>query len=190
MRRLKGVVLILAALTVPAVARAQMGMPKHEFGVDLAASYTKIGSGCSSDCSGFIATTPVDVRIGFLTGGPLSVEPRFTFSYVSASGSHALMFDPDINVLFRIGQGSGLHHMMGLYVTGGVGIAILNAKISGGTSETTTQLSVNAGVGTRAAFGSAAFRPEAFFRYNFENSGKGVPSSIDVGARIGLSFFH
>jgi hypothetical protein len=31
---------------------------------------------------------------------------------------------------------------------------------------------------------------EGFLRYNFENSGKGVPSSFDIGARLGMSFWR
>jgi hypothetical protein len=190
MRMLKGVVLVFAALSVPAVARAQMGRPMHEFGVDLAAMYQKVGSGCSTDCGYFQVGVPVDLRIGFLTQGPLSVEPRLTFSYLSGGGGHLLAFDPHLNVLYRLGAGTGPHSMMGPYVTVGAGVAIVNASVSGGTSSTSTQLSVNAGIGMRSAFESAAFRPEAFFAYNFENKGKNIPSSIAIGARIGLSFFH
>lgn len=195
MCKLLGTAMVMAGLAAPAAAFAQMqhnmgGMPKHEFGVDLAAFYSHTGSGCSTNCGTFNVGTPVDVRIGFATSGPLSFEPRFTLAYITGGGGHLLSFNPDINILYRLGPGSGQHNLMGAYVTGGIALAVASAAVSGSPSSTATQFSVNAGVGTRMAYESGAFRPEAFFRYNFENKSKSIPSSYDIGARIGLSLWH
>ncbi len=182
-----GAGLMLAA--VGATAQEMGGRPEHELGVDLALMYTKEGSGCATDCGFFTAATPVDLRIGFLTSGPLSVEPRLTFDYVAGSGAHALHTMPGVNVLYQIGTGSGHKGLMGPYLTAGAAIDIIDVG-GGGVSGSATQPSVNVGIGDRVAWGTAAFRPEAFFRYNFENSGKGIASSFDVGVRVGISLFH
>ena len=179
-------------ILAPALASAQakggeMGAPRHELGVDLTLMYTHVGSGCSTDCSFFGLQTPVDVRLGFLGSGPLSVEPRFSLSYLTGGGGHLLQFAPGVNFLYQFGQRSGTHNLMGPYLTAGAALALVDAS---GTAGSSTQVSLNVGIGKRIAWESAAFRPEAFFRYNFENSSKGIPASFDLGARIGLSFFH
>lgn len=183
MRKLIGIAL-LAMLAGTDVAMAQQ--VHHELGIDLGLAYNHLGSlngiSCSSDCGTFSMGTPVDVRVGFASTGATSFEPRFTFNYVSHAGSHILRFDPDANVLFGL-AGSA---RSGPYVTVGAGIDIISAG-GGGSSETATQVSLNGGVGTRSPDG---WRPEAFFRYNFPNSGKGIPSSYDIGVRIGYSFWR
>ena len=180
--------LVAALAVVPAIAAAQHSMenPKHEFGVDLGITYNKTGSGCSIDCGSVQIGTPVDVRFGFVSSGPLSFEPRFTFGYITGGGDHVLTFTPDLNVLFRMGSSTA---RKGMYLTAGAGIALTSASIQG-TSGSASQISLNGGVGTRVPYESAAWRLEAFFRYNLENSGKGIPSSIDIGARSGLSLWH
>jgi hypothetical protein len=178
--------LVLAPALAMAQAKGGETSARHEFGVDLSLMYTHIGSGCTTDCSLFSAVTPLDVRIAFHSSGPLAVEPRFGLSYVTGGGGHVLHFTPDINLLYAFGA----HRVMGPYLTAGVGVDLTDVGVSGGTSASATQLSINVGIGTRKPWGTGAFRPEAFFRYNFENTSKGIPSSFDLGARIGLSFFH
>jgi len=186
---------IVGLVLVPAMGSAQvksgeMGAPRHELGVDLTVMYTHVGSSCRTDCSELKLMTPVDVRLGFLGSGPLSVEPRFTLAYVTGGGGHVLQFAPGVNFLYQFGQRSGAHNLMGPYFTAGVGLALVDVGVSGGTGGSSTQVSLNAGIGTRIAWESAAFRPEGFIRYNFENTSKGIPSSLDLGARIGISLFH
>lgn len=185
MRKLIGGAVLVAAL-VPMVAAAQHMDAKHEFGVDVGVVYNKLGSGCSTDCGSMNIGTPVDVRVGLMGSGPLSFEPRFTFSYLSGGGDHILFFTPDLNLLYRMGSSTA---QKGLYLTAGVGMALTSASI-GGTSSSASQLSINGGVGTRMPYGSGAWRLEAFVRDNLENSGKGIPASLDIGARIGLSLWH
>ena len=184
-----------ALALVPAAAFAQgraamAEAPKHELGVDVSMAFEKVGSGCATNCSGFVLSTPVDVRLGFLMSSGLSIEPRFTLNWVTGFGGHALQFTPDVNVLIPFGTRSGQHRLMGPYFTGGASLAVINTGVSGGASASSTQFGLNVGVGLRRAWESAAFRPEAFFRYNFENTSKGIPSSFDIGARLGISFFH
>ncbi len=182
----------LALVPAAAFAQGRAGMaeaPKHELGVDVSMAFEKVGS-CTTNCSAFAVSTPVDVRLGFLMSSGLSIEPRFTFNWVTGFGGHGLVFTPDVNVLIPFGTRSGQHGLMGPYVTGGASLVVTNTGVSGGASTSSTQFGLNVGVGLRRAWESAAFRPEAFFRYNFENTSKGIPSSFDIGARLGISFFH
>ena len=198
MRKLTSTLVAAAALVaLPHLALAQRtraaaaGGPKNEIGVDLGAAYSHYGSGCTTSCGAFEAGTPVDIRWGFMSNGPLSFEPRFTLSYFTGLGGHDLSFTPDVNVIYRMGRSSA---RKGLYLTGGLGFAIGNSSAPGprGTTISTsaTQLSLNAGVGKRIPMESNAWRMEGFLRYNFENSGKGIPSRLDIGARLGISFWR
>lgn len=198
MRKVTGSVLAAVALVaLPQMALAQRARPaassgpKNEIGVDLGAQYSHNGSGCATDCGGLGIGTPVDIRWGFMASGPLSFEPRFSLSYLSGGaspiGGHVLVFNPDVNVLYRMGKATA---RKGAYLTGGLGLAIQNFAPSGGSSTTATQLSLNGGVGKRIPSEANAWRLEGFLRYNFENSGKGIPSSFDIGARVGMSFWR
>jgi hypothetical protein len=195
MRKLtSGVVAAVALLALPHMALAQRGRPaassgpKNEIGVDLGAAYSHIGSGCAADCSGMGIGTPVDIRWGFLAKGQLSFEPRFSLAYTSGlSNGHDLAFNPDLNVIYRMKKSTA---RKGLYLTGGLGLAIENSAPSGGSSTTATQLSLNGGVGKRIPVESNAWRLEGFLRYNFANTSKGLPSRFDIGARVGMSFWR
>ena len=187
MRRLSGT-LIAALALVPAIAAAQHSMenPKHELGVDLGVLYSKPKGGDGV----FSIGTPVDVRIGFVTGGKLEVEPRFTFNYASGGGDNAYVFTPDINLLFGLGA-DGNHK--GPYLTAGAGVDLTHAKVStvlGSVSTSTSQFNFNGGIGTRVPWESGAVRLEAFARYLLKNTSKGLPNTLDIGARIGLSLWH
>ena len=187
----------VALVALPHIALAQRARsaaaagPKNEIGVDLGAAYSHNGSGCATDCGGLGIGTPVDIRWGFMSNGLLSFEPRFSLSYLSGGaspiGGHVLVFNPDLNVIYRMGKSTPRR---GMYLTGGLGLAIQNAAPSGGSSTTATQLSLNGGVGKRIPTESNAWRLEGFLRYNFENTGKGIPSSFDIGARVGMSFWR
>jgi hypothetical protein len=191
--------LMLPQLAHAQRARASNGGAKNEIGVDLGAQYSHNGSGCTADCGGLGIGTPLDIRWGFMANGPLSFEPRFSFSYLSggaysATGGHQLVLNPDVNVLYRMGKSTARR---GTYLTGGLGMAVNNfttTVVSGRTTTTTTtsatQLSLNGGVGTRIPMESNAWRVEGFLRYNLENSSKGIPSSFNIGARLGMSFWR
>lgn len=170
---------------VPAVAEAQHSMdnPQHELGVDVAIVYSKPSGG-----DGIIAIgTPVDVRLGFVTSGMLEVEPRFSFNFASGGGNNAYSFTPDINLLFGL---SADKNKKGPYVTVGAGVDLTHIKISGLGSNSASQFSFNGGIGTRIPYESGAFRLEAFARYHLKNTSKGLPNTLDFGARIGLSLWH
>ena len=199
MRKLMScVVAAVALLALPHVALAQRGgaaAAKNEIGVDLGAQYSHIGSGCAADCGGLGIGTPVDIRWGFMSHGPLSFEHRFSLNYISGLGApgHDLSLNPDLNVIYRMGKSSARR---GLYLTGGLGFAIDNSSTTTGgrtpvtTSTTATQLSFNAGVGKRIPMESNAWRVEGFLRYNLANTGKGLPSRLDIGTRLGMSFWR
>jgi hypothetical protein len=200
MRKVSSTLVAVAALmALPHLALAQRarasGGAKNEIGVDLGAAYSHIGSGCAADCGGLGFGTPIDIRWGFMANGKLSFEPRFSVVYASGFGlGHDLSFNPDLNVIYRMGKSTARH---GLYLTGGLGMAINNASVTTQqgnqtvtTSSTASQLSLNAGVGKRIPMESNAWRVEGFLRYSLENSGKGLPSRLDIGARLGMSFWR
>src|SRR5260370_41117118 len=116
----------------------------------------------------------------------MSFERCLILSHVSRFGNHSSSFNPGLNVLKSMGSSSG---HKGMYLTGGAGINMTSAKIAG-ISTSASQFSLNGGVGTRMPFESSAWRLEGFLRYNFENKGKGIPSSYNIGARIGMSFWR
>jgi hypothetical protein len=189
MQHWAGRVALIGALSlVPAAAAAQHAtQAKHEFGVDVAGAYEHQSLGGVSD-NQFIAGTPVDLRIGFMAGGKLVVEPRFFFRYSSKGGFNtndlspvaAYVFTPDLNFLVAFRD-----NKKGPYVTVGVG-----ADLEKLTQTSTGQLSINGGVGTRVPYETGAIRLEAFGRYVFKNETNGLPNVLEIGARIGLSLWH
>jgi hypothetical protein len=184
MRKLISRTALVAALSVaPALAMAQHAMgAKHEFGVDLAAMYQKLSLGGVST-NHILIGTPVDVRIGLVPKGKAKYmfEPRFTLAFDSkdAGGNSAYTFTPDLNLLFAKDQRKGM------YWTVGAGIDLLHG---GGTSA--TQIGFNGGIGQRKPYESGAIRMEGFVQYKLKNTGKGLPSVLNIGARIGLSLWH
>ena len=188
MRKLMGCLIAAAALVaLPQVVLAQRarasssGGAKNEFGVDLGAAFGHVGGGCTANCGTFVAgTSTADLRVGFITGS-MSVEPRLSFSYVSAAGGHELVFSPDVNLLKPMGSSTA---RKGLYLTGGLGLNVFSA--SGVSSE--NQFSLNAGAGTRIPFESNAWRVEGFFKYAFKSGI--LANTWNLGARIGMSFWR
>ncbi len=182
----------VALVALPHVGLAQRtraaaaGGPKNEIGVDLGGGHSHYDRGCTTSCSGIGIGTPDDIRWGFMANGPLSFEPRFSFNYISGFGDHALSFNPDVNVLYSMGKSTARE---GLYLTGGLGLNILSGSV-GGVSTSSTQLSLNGGVGKRIPMESNAWRLEGFLRYNLSNTSKGIPSSFQLGARVGMSFWR
>jgi hypothetical protein len=177
---------IFAAAAAVAVLAAPAAAQRHEFGVDLGIASSKFDT---PNAERFLEVgTPVDVRVGMVLGGPLSLESRFSLAYMSSDGASLLSFDPGLNVLFRFGGTP----QQGLYVTGGAKIDI--ARVSNDDdSETVTQLGGNVGVGTRIPMGAAALRIEGFFAMLLEKGDVGdsdyAPALNSIGVRIGLSFW-
>jgi hypothetical protein len=186
MRKLMGCAIAAAALVaLPQVVHAQRarasgsGGAKNEFGVDFGAAFGHVGGGCTASCGTFEAGTPVDLRVGFITGS-MSVEPRVSLSYISQGGGHVLVFSPDVNLLKPMGSSTA---RKGLYLTGGLGLNVIS--ISGASSE--NQFSLNGGVGTRIPMESNAWRLEGFFKYNFKSGI--LANTWNLGARVGMSFW-
>jgi hypothetical protein len=188
MQRWIGRVALIGALGVVPPAAAQHAMqPKHEFGADIALAYEHQSLGGLSD-NQFVAGTPVDLRIGFIAGNRLVVEPRIFFQYESKGGfntvtlgsTSAYVFTPDLNFLMAFQD-----NKKGPYVTLGVG-----GDVTKLTQTTTARPTINGGLGTRVPYESGAIRLEAFARYAFKNEPNGVPSALDIGARVGLSLWH
>jgi hypothetical protein len=192
-KRIGSALALVALVAVPAMARAQaragggmgMDMPKHEFGVDAALVYSSPSGGTAT----FNVFTPVDVRVGFVSSGKMMWEPRLTLNFASGGGTF-LTFDPGVNVLFKLGNGTGHHNMMGPYWTVGGDINIISNSPTGGTSVSGQVITINGGIGTRMAWGSAAKRIEGFVAYSLKNTSLGVPNTFHIGARVGLSLWH
>jgi hypothetical protein len=181
-----------ALALLPSLATAQHSMshmenPQHEIGVDLIGFYqhqSLIGGGSFNHV---LVMTPVDLRAGFLSGNKLSVEARLVFAYDSKGGvdtltltsKSAYIFNPDVNLLW--GFKSNKH---GPYFTAGAGLNLQNFGIS------TTQFGFNGGLGTRVPYESGVIRLEAFAQYLLKNTSKGIPNTLNIGARVGLSLWH
>ncbi len=186
MRRLfTGAAVVAGLAVVPAAGFAQGmgGRPHHEFGVDLALVYQSPSGGTGV----FRVMTPVDVRLGFVSTGRVSLEPRFVLDFATASGSTVYNIGPDLNVLWKLGPGSGPYNLMGPYLTAGAGVNIISFG-SGSTSGATFTL--NAGLGSRIRYGSGAFRVEGFVGYTPKNTSLGTVSTLSIGARGGISLWH
>lgn len=178
-----GMALAVMLFSLPAAAQAQRrtamsGGAKHELGVDLGLAYVK-----PQNISGGIEIkTPVDVRFGFVpSSGNMMWEPRVTVNINSVGGTTTYLLTPGVNVLFANSPG---RHRRGMYLTGGAGLVLGDF---GGGSGTAFQL--NAGVGWRKPYESAAWRYELGFRWTSENTNLG-PSTIEIGGRIGISLWH
>jgi hypothetical protein len=192
MQQLLNRIATTAALAlVPSLAAAQHSMshmenPKHEVGVDLIGYYQHL-SFAGASFNHVVVMTPVDLRAGFLSGDKLSVEARLVFAYDSKGGvdtvtlspKSSYVFNPDINLLW--GFESNKH---GPYFTAGAGLNLQNFGVS------TTQFGFNGGLGTRVPYESGAIRLEAFAQYLLKNTSKGLPNTLNVGARVGLSLWH
>ncbi len=181
-----------ALALLPSVAMAQhnlshMENPKHEVGVDLIGFYQHQSLISGGSFSHVLVMTPVDLRAGFLSGDKLSVEARLVFQYDSKGGVDTLTlapkttyaFTPDINLLW--GFQSNKH---GPYFTAGAGVNFQNFGVS------TSQFGFNGGLGTRVPYESGVIRLEAFAQYLLKNTGKGLPTTLNIGARVGLSLWH
>lgn len=180
--------LAAAALAgLPSLAAAQHSMshmenPKHEVGVDLI-GYYQHQSLPGLSFNHFVAMTPVDVRLGFLSGDKLSIETRLLFAYDSKSAvdttKSAYVFNPDVNLLW--GFQSNKH---GPYFTAGAGVNLDNFGVA------RSQFGFNGGLGTRVPYESGVIRLEAFTQYLLKNTSKGLPNTLNIGARVGLSLWH
>jgi hypothetical protein len=159
------------------------GHPTHEFGVDLAAVYSKPSGGSS----GFSIFTPVDVRVGFISEGMMQPEARLTLNFASGGGTF-ISFDPGLNMIFKMGSAT---HMHGPYFTVGADVNIISLKPTGGTSTSGAIITINGGLGARGMWGATAGkRVEGFVAYSLKNTSLGAPNTLHIGARLGLSFFH
>ena len=108
-------------------------------------------------------------------------EARGSLVFSSVGGNSTYLFSPGVNVLFANSPG---RHRNGMYLTGGAGLVL--GDLGGGSG---TAFEVNAGVGWRKPYGSAAWRYELGFRYTSDNANLG-PSTIAIGGRIGISLWH
>lgn len=181
---LSSIVLVAVLVSVPALASAQrraattMGGAKHEFGVDVGVAYVK-PSGVSG---GIVIGTPIDVRVGFMSAGKMMWEPRFSLGLSSVGGTTVYDFEPGVNVLIANGPGG---HRRGMYFTGGAALQLQDNGITSGSA-----FSFNGGVGWRKPYGSAAWRYELGINYQLESTKLGIPSTLAIGGRIGLSLWH
>ena len=175
MTRTFGALVALALAVVPATAAAQQ-TGRHELGVDAALAWVK-----PSGIDGRLTLwTPVDVRLGLPSSGPVSLEPRLSL-FLQADGGTRYSIDPGLNVLYRL-DGTAPNHDR--YLTFGADLDLEKAGTSG------ANLALNGGYGMRRPWGTGAFRTEFFFRYAFEDTALGVPNTLTLGVRAGLSLWH
>ena len=184
MRKLIGGMAFAAMLlSLPVAAQAQQrrtmaaSTAHHELGVDVGIAYVK-----PSGIDGGIALkTPLDVRFGIVSSSNMMWEPRLGLEFSTVGGNTSYLLTPGVNVLFSNTPG---RHRRGMYFTGGAGLVL--ADFGGGSG---TAFQLNGGVGWRKPYESAAWRYELGFRWTSENTNIG-PSTIEIGARIGISLWH
>ncbi|MDP3911939.1 MAG: hypothetical protein Q8Q14_16260 [Gemmatimonadales bacterium] len=184
MRKLiSGVALAVTLWSIPAVAEAQRraaARSSHEFGVDVGVAYVK-----PSNVDGGIAIqTPFDVRYGFVPrSGNMMWEPRATLTFSTVGGVTTYLFTPGVNVLFSNTPGG---HRRGMFFLGGAGLVMGDG---GGGSGTAFKL--EAGVGWRKPYGTAAWRYELGFQWVSESAELGpFADYIAIGGRIGISLWN
>lgn len=186
MRKLfSGMLVAALALSVTTAGRAQrrntsasMGGAKHELGVDLGLAYVKP----DQVSGGILLQTPLDVRFGFVSATKMMWEARGTLTFSTVGGNTAYDFEPGVNVLYANSTGG---HRRGMYFTGGAGLILGDNGTNSGTA-----LALNGGVGWRKPYGSGAWRYELGFRWSSQSTNLGLPSTIAIGGRIGISLWH
>jgi hypothetical protein len=150
---------------------------QKEIGVDVGIAYQK-----PEHVDGGIAIgTPVDIRLGLGSRGKTMLEPRVTFAFNTVGGETEYVIAPGVNALHAMTPGG---HRRGMFLSGGGSLILADNGQDAGTA-----LALNGGVGWRKPWGTGAWRYEVGFRYTFANDDLGVPSTIELGARIGISLW-
>lgn len=182
MRTLLGSAFLLGLVVVPTLAEAQRrgaAQPQRkEFGVDIGIAYAKP----ENVDGGIVIGTPIDVRVGLPSRGKIMWEPRVTLDFSTVGGETAYLFTPGVNALYAMDPTG---HTRGMFLTGGGGLLLGDFGVSSGTA-----FSLNGGVGWRKPWGTGAYRYELGFRYTFESQDLGIPSTIEIGARVGISLWR
>jgi len=190
MRKLFGGMLLAAlVLSLPATAHAQRraaatGGAAHEFGLDLSAAY--VSPGATGVDGGIRLITPVDIRYGFVprAGIKMMWEPRLGFNFNTVGGQTRYVLTPQVNLLYANSTGG---HRRGMYFGGGAGLVL--GDPSGTASGTAVKL--EAGVGWRKPYGSAAWRYELGLQWVSESAELGeLADYIAIGGRIGISLWR
>ena len=184
---LAGMVVAAVALSLPASAQAQRrpaatGGARHEFGVDLSAAY--VSPNADGVDGGISIITPVDVRLGFVpaAGKKMMWEPRLALNFSTVGGETQYILTPQINMLYANSTGG---HRRGMYFTGGAGLVLGDNGNASGTA-----VKLEAGVGWRKPWGSAAWRYELGVQYVSESAELGLFADyIAIGGRIGVSLW-
>jgi hypothetical protein len=179
MTRIARTALAAAALALATPLPAQHA-GQHELGVDVGAALDKP----EGRDARIVVSTPVDVRLGFPRRRALMWEPRLTLHYDSDGGAPSgarYVLTPEVNALYALGPGG---HARGMYLTGGVGLAVADRGAESGAS-----FALGAGIGWRQAYGGGALRYEVGVRYRTRNDVLG-PATTSLGGRIGLSLWH
>jgi len=181
------VLAVAGLIAAPAVAQAQargaMASPSHEFGADIALGFASLSANGTSQ-SGLFITTPVDLRVGFMSHSSMNLEMRTTLN-LSTIGTTTYSFDPGLNLLFKMGAGTMTHNT---YWTVGADADIINNGAA--TANTGVVPAINGGIGIRRPWGSAAWRLEGGVRYQFKNTNVQPFNSLQIGVRAGVSLWH
>jgi len=175
---------LLGAVATEAAAQRRGAAPpaptvKHEFGVDMGLAYADV----DGFDSGLRIGAPIDVRMGFVTRGKMMFEVRLALLFDSGTfGEGTYLITPGVNVLYPLGTAT---HRRGTYLTGGAGLILADGGVDTGTG-----FSFNGAIGTRKPIGgNVALRLEGGVRYD-SKAGDVIPSTLNIGALIGLSFWH
>lgn len=175
MRRMRMVALgmVLAVVAAPGVA-AQKPI---ELGLDA-------GIAIQLEDPGFVTVgVPIQAfRIGFFTSDAVSIEPRFSWTYLKPEGQDGThLLDGELGVPVHLSPPSAESRV---YLRPFGGISLIS---SGGSA---SQAHLGAGIGLKIPAGveHLKFRLEAGYRHGFENDD--YPTASTIYFQIGLSFLN
>ncbi len=158
-------------------AHAQQG--DVEFGLD-AGLIVSINDGTDNLTS--VCIPCQRFRVGFFVSDQISFEPSLALNILSGGGETLTTFVGGPAILYHFTSDPSRARV---FLGAGADIAVLDLG-----SATVSQFGIQGSLGVKAPAGNQlAVRLEGIVGYSFENSGDGVPSSVDLGALIGLSFF-
>lgn len=192
MRAMIGIVVVaglLGAVATEAAAQRRGAAPqapgvKHEFGIDIGLAYALASDLGGVDVgSGLRVGMPLDVRLGWVPRGKLMFEGRVSIQADGIESRDLYLVTAGANVVYPFGKGT---HRRGTYLTGGAAVLLTGVQDQSGTG-----FSLNGAIGTRKPIGgNAAFRFEGGVRYDTEVEDVFLPATLNIGGRVGISFWH
>ena len=172
---------VLAGIAPAAAAQLAPKLP-IELGVD-----ASIGTDDLTDATS-IQVPLQRLRVGFFVSPRLSVEPGLVLTHTSGDGVSFTSFGGDVGLLAHLtGVPTGRTRTPGVFVRPFVGLSRSSFDIDAGTSGSTTQANVGAGLGVKLPVGDRlAWRLEGAYTRALKTDD--LPAINAFALTVGLSF--